>query len=100
MSHFALQRAPAGVGSGDGDAADSFGESSAANVVAARSAVDRSVCSLMVNYVLCVLQFGDFQAKQYGMRRLSVDSGYTPIYLQHVNLAIIMRSVLFPQIWP
>lgn len=61
MSHFTVHRAPAGVGSGDGDAADSFGESSAANVVAARSAVDRSVCSLIVIFVL---QFGDFQAKE------------------------------------
>lgn len=64
MSHFAVHRAPAGVGSGDGDAADSFGESSAANAVAARIAVDRSVCNLMVIFVLCVLQFGNFQAKE------------------------------------
>jgi hypothetical protein len=41
-SHFAVQRAPAGVGSGDAAAASGF-EDSSAYVVAARSAVERMV---------------------------------------------------------
>jgi hypothetical protein len=88
VSHFAVQSAPAGVGSSD---AGEDGDASSAYEVAARRAVGRSAKSFMLIFLWVLSTAGEEVER---CRLYFPIHHHVPIYLIATNFSTIMRSVL------